>query len=204
MFGKNSCVTVLILFAQLLFCNGVFAESSNINDTPDYSTSSKEQETVEFVVRFGQGGFRDSRSPENALGGGQLAIDIKPKALPVAFSLSRESYTNSADPTHSYEIDQLIAVNVLYINRFNSIEKLNFFYGGGVGRLKVPRDSDPGTKVEGDLINLEAGLNYLAFGKFGFYGVLKYLQAEKSENNARVIDFNEAIVILGVSYSFSL
>ena len=69
---------------------------------------------IYFTIRLGQGGFTDDRSPIGKLGGRQLTLDIKPRTFPIAISISNEYYTNSADPTHSYEIAGLIAANFLY------------------------------------------------------------------------------------------
>ena len=84
------------------------------------------------------------------------------------------------------------------------MEKLKYFLCGGIGRLKViAGEIEPGKRVSGDLVNLEAELNYLAFENFGFYGVVKYLRAEESENNIKAIDFDEKILLLGLIFNFS-
>ena len=54
------------------------------------------------------------------------------------------------------------------------------------------------------MYNLEAGINVRAFWKIGFYGMYKYLYANKEVNNLEVIDFNEHIFMLGITFSFSL
>ena len=193
---------ILLLISGVCICTNLYADQTlDIGKQPKVEAN---VERIEYVVRYGQGGFRDSRSPENKLGGGQLALDIKPKKLPLALSISSEFYKNSRDATHSYEIDNLIAVNLLYYSHFKNMEKLKYFLGGGIGRLKVPKEeSDPYSTRTGDLVNLEAGLNYLAYEHIGFYGVVKYLRAEKSENNIKVIDFSEKIVLLGITFNFS-
>jgi len=168
------------------------------------SLSSTEKKTY-LTIRLGQGGFRDNRSPIGKLGGGQLTLDFKPGTLPVAISLSSESYTNSASPTHSYEISNLISINMLYVAQLLNIERANYFLGGGVGRLEVPKDKDdPDATVNGNLYNLEAGIHMRPFRKIGFYGLYKYLYAKKEANNVKVIDFSENIVLLGITYTFSL
>lgn len=100
------------------------------------------QKKVDFTIRLGQGGFTDDRSPIGKLGGGQLAIDIKPINIPIAISISNEYYTNSADPTHSYEIATLTAVNILYMKKASKTERVNLFAGGGMGWLDVPKGID--------------------------------------------------------------
>ena len=169
----------------------------------DAETSDKK--TFDFILRFGEGGFRDSRSPVHQLGGDQLAIDIRHVALPLALSIASESYTNSPDPTHAYEISKLLSVNLLYMTPLFGNEKLNYFFGGGIGRLEVPTDeSKPGVRTKNNLYNLEAGIHYRYFQKVGFYGLVKYLNSKKTVDNTQLIDFSECIVLLGISYNFSL
>ena len=72
-----------------------------VSSTDSLSSTEK---NIHFTLRLGQGGFKDDRSLTGKLGGGQLALDIKPIMFPIAISVSNEYYTNSANPTHSYEI----------------------------------------------------------------------------------------------------
>jgi len=51
--------------------------------------------------------------------------------------------------------------------------------------------------------NIEGGINIIAFWKIGFYGIYKYLYANKEINSVKVIDFNERIVLLGITGNFS-
>jgi len=203
--AKKYINTILFLCTISIYTN-VYPQSGSKNSEANKQTDSKAaEEQFDFVVRLGQGGFRDSRSPENALGGGQLTLDIKPKAAPIALSLSSEYYTNSPNPTHSYEIENLYSVNILYYSNLEEIERLSYFFGGGVGWLKVPEgESNPEKVNSGNLVNLEAGVNYLAFWKIGVYGIVKYLRAQKSENSKKVINFDEKIVLLGFTFNFSL
>jgi hypothetical protein len=164
------------------------------------SLSSAEKKIC-FTIRLGQGGFKDERSPIGKLGGGQLALDIKPRKFPIAISVSNEYYTNSADPTHSYEIAGLIAVNFLYMTKLFKTERVNFFMGGGIGGLEVPKGEDePDAMERGIMYNTEVGINTIVFWKIGFYGIYKYLYANKE----KVIDFSEHIVLLGITFNFSL
>lgn len=163
------------------------------------------EKKIYFTLRLGQGGFKDGRSPIGKLGGGQLALDIKPHQCPIALSFSSEYYTNSPNPTHSYEIAGLFAVNMLYMTQLFDIERATLFLGGGIGRLNVPKgEEEPDVMVRGILYNLEGGINVRAFWKIGFYGVGKYLYAKKTTHNIKVIDFNEGIVLLGITLNFSL
>ncbi len=169
------------------------------------SGSASEEKKINFTLRYGQGGFYDDRSPLGKLGGGQLTLDIKPVKLPVAISISSEYYTNSADPTHSYEIAGLVAVNMLYMKQLFKSGRANVFLGGGTGWLEVPKgEMEPDAMVRGILYNLEGGINVRAFWKIGFYAVGKYIYAKKKTNSIKVIDFSERIVLLGITLNFGL
>jgi hypothetical protein len=198
----------LILFISLVPFSStqLYAQDEKKHTKYSYTeTDTPKEKKVDFILRFGQGGFRDSRSPIGKLGGGQLALDIKPSTLPIALSISSEYYTNSANPTHSYEISSLLSVNMLYMAQLFNIERTNYFLGGGIGWLEVPKgEDDPDARVKGNLYNLEAGIHVRAFWKIGFYGVAKYLSAQKKVNNIKVIDFNEGIILFGVTFNFSL
>lgn len=164
-----------------------------------------DQQTIDFIIRLGAGGFRDDRSPENALGGDQAALDIKLPGRPIALSLSSEFYTNSADATHSYEIAGMSSFNVLYMNQLLDYENTRFFFGGGLGRLEVPDElNDANSRVSALHYNLEAGVNTIVWRKLGLYGTVKYLHARRSIRNTRLIDFNELILLLGITFNFSV
>jgi hypothetical protein len=120
---------------------------------------------------------------------------------PFAFTLSSEYYTRSPDPTENFEISKLYALSLLYDAPLQKFEKTDYFLAAGIGRLKVP---DSGTRVDGDLVNLEAGLHWKRFDRFGFYGSLKYLYAQESTGGRKIIDFSETIFMLGVTYRFAL
>ena len=163
------------------------------------------QDKFDFTIRLGQGGFSDNRSPVGQLGGGQLAFDIKPKNFPIALSVSGEYYTNSAGPTHSYEIEDATVINILYMKKVLQSERTILFAGGGMGWLEVPKDgSESEATNRGILYNLEVGINYIAFWKIGFYGIYKYIYSKKEINNTKVIDFSEHIILLGLTFNFSL
>ena len=162
------------------------------------------EKKVNFIIRFGQGGFKDARSDIDKLGGGQIAIDVKLTKCPIAISLSGEYYTNSACPTHTYEISDMTIINLLYMKKPFKTDKINFFAGGGLGWLKVPKDGSEDKTHSGTVFDLEGGINIRAFWKIGFYGIYKYLYANKEVENVDVIDFSEHIVLLGISFNFSL
>ncbi|MCK4641709.1 MAG: hypothetical protein KAU06_10255 [Candidatus Marinimicrobia bacterium] len=191
-----------ILLTILLFIGAVYFLSGQLS--AQEADSSKEK-NVYFTFRLGQGGFTDSRSPIGKLGGGQITLDIKPGKLPVALSITNEYYTNCPDPTHSYEIAGLLAVNILYMTPLNRWKRANVFLGGGIGGLEVPKGEDePDEKVKGFLYNLEGGINVRLFGPVGLYGIGKYLYAQKKSNSVKVIDFSEYIVLLGITLNFGL
>ena len=186
----------------VLLCSGLlYGQPSSLPSSPSSSSSS----SVDFVIRMGQGGFSDHRSPLGKLGGGQMNLDVYPRAWPVGVSIFTEYYTNSASPAHSYEISDLIALNLLYRGRLFGVDRLHYFLGGGAGWLAVPVGEDsPDEYFSTDVYNLEAGVNVLAFWKIGFYGIGKYLHAHKVVNDVAVIDFNEGIILLGITFNFSL
>ncbi len=151
---------------------------------------------VDFTLRMGQGGFHDDRSPIGKLGGGQVALDVCPRAWPIGVSIFTECYTNSANPTHSYEIADLVALNLLFTRPLFGINRVRYFLGAGAGWVQVPiGEDDPDEYAYTDHYNLEAGVNVIAFWKIGLYGVVKYINAHKSN----VIDFDETVVMLGVT-----
>ena len=58
--------------------------------------------------------------------------------------------------------------------------------------------------MKGTMYDIEGGINVRLFWKIGFYGIGKYLYAQKKNNNIKVIDFNEYIVLLGFTFNFGL
>jgi len=164
-------------------------------------TKPSKEKKVYFTIRYGQGGFRDDRSPIGKLGGGQLTLDIKPSTSPFAISLSAEYYTNSAEPTHPYEIADMFSCNFLYMTEPFNIERINLFTGLGFGGLRVPKSEDEPDEMEwGFLSNIEAGINIRIAWKIGIYGMYKYLYSR----NDPVIYFSEHIVLFGITFNFGL
>jgi hypothetical protein len=159
----------------------------------------------DYTIRYGQGGFNDSRSPEGKLGGGQIALDIYLKDSPFSILVSSEFYKNSRFATHNYEITGMFAINLLYHTDFPLIENTTLFFGGGIGSLRVPEsETNPNSTISTDLLNLELGLYLRPHKQFGYYAVLKHLQADRDVNNVKFIDFNETIFLIGISYDFNL
>ena len=84
-------------------------------------------------------------------------------------------------------------------------ERVTVFGGGGFGWLKVSKDNDESEgMVKGTQFNLEGGINIRLFWKIGFYGIGKYLYAQKKSNGINVIDFNEFIVLLGFTLNVGI
>jgi len=190
---------ILIPVLALLVNQPLFAQ-----DKEDNKTAVRDKK-YHFILRLGQGGFEDDRSPLDKLGGGQLALDIKPAKIPFALSISSEYYTNSAGPTHPYEISGLVAVNVLYMYNQPRVDRACVFFGGGIGRLEVPESPDkPDAMVRDYLFDLEAGLHVRLYRNLGFYGTSKYLYARKDVDNVPLIDFSEFIILLGLTLTISL
>ena len=201
MFRKHF-LSILLLFSFIFSpCSELNAQKMD-NSTDSLSSTAKK---IHFTIRLGQGGFSDDRSEIGKLGGGQVTLDIKPVKYPIAISISSEYYTNSAYPTHSYEIRGLIAINTLYMTKAFKTERINLFAGGGIGRLEVPKGEEKPDAMEiGVCYNIEAGINIRAIWKIGFYGIYKYLYAKKEKNNMKVIDFSEHIALLGITFNFGL
>ena len=83
--------------------------------------------------------------------------------------------------------------------------RFSYFVGGGIGQLEVPKyENDPEKVEKGWLFNMEAGMNYRVIWKFGLYGIGKYLYAQKKVNSNKIINFNELIVLLGLTFNFGI
>ncbi len=157
-----------------------------------------EEKSVYFTLRMGTGGYQDSRSSIGKLGGGQLALDVKHGRLPLAMGIYTEYYTNSPDPTHSYEISSLYGLNFYYSKYLLKSRRLNLFAGPGIGGLVVPQGADSDAK--GVFFDFEAGIHARLLWKFGLYGVYKYLYADKEG----AYNFSEHIVLVGLNFTFGL
>ncbi|HDY87966.1 MAG TPA: hypothetical protein ENH82_07635, partial [bacterium] len=130
MFGKYLLSLSLFLSSVFFSFDQLYAreiQAEKPQNQPKASADSSKEKKVYYTIRLGQGGFRDDRSEIGKLGGGQLTLDIKPGKYPVAISISQEYYTNSPDPTHSYEIAGLTAINLLYMTKLLKSEKANVF-----------------------------------------------------------------------------
>lgn len=171
---------------------------------PGDTVPATKHKTVEIAIRTGQGGFSDSRSDINKLGGGQMALDVRLTRWPVALSFSGEYYTNSPEPAHYYEIADMMVLNVLYMPQIKRWKRVRPFMGAGGGLLKVPWNNDPEDLVTGTVFDAECGVDYRLFWKVGFYGLYKFLYAQNQVNGRRYIDFCEHIWLIGFSLRFSI
>ena len=185
----NFLFLLLIVSITQLYANEFISHSDSVNSR---------EKKFNLTIKCGQGGFSDDRSPLGILGGGQLALDIRPRGIPISFSISNEHYTNSNEPTEPFEISGLVAVNCYYSNYLFKNDKLNVFAGGGLGRLAVQEGIN--TEVKTNLFDIEAGLNAKLMWKFGLYASYKYLYA----NDKDLINFSEHIILIGISFNFSL
>lgn len=165
------------------------------------------EKVYDVTIRLGQGGFNDSRSPVGKLGGDQVAIDIKLKEYPLAINLSSEFYTNRPvfEAYNEYEITNLTTVNLLYISKLFDLDNTNYFFGAGIGEIEVPSDiNDPSKHNYATAYNMELGINWKYFKYVGFYSCAKYLSASKNINSIKVIDFNEKILLIGITFNFNI
>ena len=195
---KKYLLTLIISFITISFI-----KLSAIPITSKSDSSSTEDDVL-LIIKYAQGGFVDSRSPIGKLGGGQFGVGVKLRAFPIGISITQEAYTNSPDPTHTYEISGLIIVNFLYMTKLFNTDWINLYVGGGVGALEVPKGENYTDEFEmGPVYDIEAGINLIAFWKIGFYGVYKYLYSQKETNNEKVIDFSEHVVMIGITLNFS-
>lgn len=207
MMSHRSVSASLFLSGLICFLSTGLVAQSNENILPFGLNTRSQQKTnnFDFTIRYGQGGFSDSRSEENKLGGGEITLDIRPRNSNLAISIATEFYTNGPEPTHYYEIPFIYSANILYFLPSNWSEKTDLFFGGGIGRLGVPDElNNPEKSIVDNAYNLQAAIHYKAFRRFGFYAVTKYLTAHKSIDGVKIIDFDEYILLLGISYRFSL
>ena len=87
---------------------------------------------VEITFRTSQGGLYDKRASENALGGGQVALDVKLGNLPIVVSIATEYYKKGPIAIHPYEMHSLVVVYVLYTAPLIRKWKSNYYLGVGI------------------------------------------------------------------------
>lgn len=163
-------------------------------------------QAVDVTLRLGEGGLRHDSAPDGVLGGGQLALDVKPCKYPIAISISQEYHKKDPVADSPYEIESLVAVNMLYmatIAKKKPEEELVVYavgyLGGGVGGLSVPKIEDPDAMERGVLFDVVCGINIKIFWKIGFYIEGKYIYSRKTIDNIKVIDFNDVGAMVGLS-----
>lgn len=150
-------------------------------------------QATEIAVRFGQGGFRDSRAPEGVIGGGQLCLDLTANDYPLVISIGTEYYTTGSHATHAYEISSLFMCSLGYTKTLFEKWSTKGYLGGGVGRLEIPQ-GDKALAFEA-ITRIDTKL----FWKIHGYAEGKYIFSKK-----RKIDFNEAAVLLGIALKLNL
>ena len=148
---------------------------------------------TELTLRVGQGGFRDDRASDGELGGGQVCLDITFSDLPVALSIGQEYYTKSPEPTQSYEIPSIVMGTVCYVIPLAEEWPTDLHLGGGIGSLRIPQ----GEKALA--LQAIARIRTKAFWKLGIYAEGKYIYSR-----GELIDFNEAALLIGISFSLRL
>ena len=153
-------------------------------------------------IRLAQGGLRDFRAEDNALGGGQIAVDYTPEFSPFTFSLASEYYTKSANPTNYYEIKNATIGYLLYNFSLCECRRAKLYGGLGVGWLEVPKRFGSGDDGY-VMLNSVAGLKMKLFWKFGGYAEFRYLYCKKEEDGKLLIGFNDPGLLIGFSYNFN-
>jgi len=163
-------------------------------------------QAVDVTLRLGQGGLRHDSAPDGVLGGGQLALDVKPCKYPIAISISQEYHKKDPVADSPYEIESLVVVNMLYVatiaKKKPEEEPVVYavgYLGGGVGGLSVPKIEDPDAMERGVLFDVVCGINIKIFWKIGFYIEGKYIYSSKTIDNIKVIDFNNVGAMVGLS-----
>ena len=167
-----------------------------------------------LTVRFGGGPLYDERATDGILGGGQLALELRPNRIPLAFQLATEYWTKGC-LEYSYEIESFYAAKVLLVGYIGDImpflftepptTKTTYLYlGAGAGRISVPKIADPDARETGMAYDAVVGTNIRLFWKLGFFAEGKYLYGSKTVNNIKVIDFSDMGFLLGLSLNFAL
>jgi hypothetical protein len=198
-------VIVLFLSANLSASENAITLAQPSCLQADSTAEQKKTRNAFYTLRVGVGGFLDNRSKSGRLVGGQFIFDAKPFKYPFAISVSFiEFYSSSWDPEHSYQIQNMGTFNLFYIIKPAKLKNIKIFCGGGIGVLQTPKDEP---KHEDDyatslFYDAEAGVNYKVFKKIGVYGTVKYIYAQKKKDNITLIDFNELIYVIGISFNF--
>ena len=148
---------------------------------------------TELTLRIGQGGFRDDRSPDGKIGGGQICLDVTFSDPPVSVSIGEEYYTRSPDPTRSYEIPSIVMGTVCYVIPLAEEWPTDLHLGGGIGLLRIPQEEKAAA------LQAIARIRTRAFWKLGIYAEGKYIYSR-----GELIDFNEVALLIGFSFSLRL
>ncbi|NQV18510.1 MAG: hypothetical protein HQ534_08205 [Armatimonadetes bacterium] len=156
---------------------------------------------VDITIRTSQGGLYDKRASENALGGGQLALDVKLNKLPIVLSLAGEYYKKGPEAIEPYEIQGMTVIYVLYSAPLLKNWKSNYYFGPGIAFIEVPKENS-NSMEKGIAFDTAAGINIKAFWKIGVYVEGKYIYSSKTVNNEKVIDFSDVGLLIGFLLNF--
>ena len=156
---------------------------------------------VDISIRTSQGGLYDKRASEDALGGGQVALDVKLNNLPIVLSLAAEYYKKGPDAIEPYEIQGMTVIYVLYTAPILKNWKSNYYFGPGIGYIRVPKANSNSTE-KGIAFDAAAGINIKAIWKIGIYIEGKYIYCNKTDDNLKVIDFSDFGLLVGFSLNF--
>jgi len=151
---------------------------------------------VDLTVRFTQGGLSESRDPDGgALGGGQLALDVRLGELPLWLSLAAEYYKKQADAEEPWEINEMSAVYLLYKTALLPRLRSELCLGAGVGTLTT------GTDEDAPVVTATAGINRQLYKRWGLWVDVRYLYSRKTRDHVRVVDFSNRGLLVGVTYN---
>lgn len=168
-----------------------------------FLTVFSEADALDVRVRMGQGGLRDGRAPDGALGGGQVALDLKLTHLPVVVSLASKYYKKSREAEQPYEIQGMSVVYLLYRQPLPTTWSSDVYVGGGIGVLEVPKStSDNSTMERATGFDAACGISAKAFWRIGVYIEGKYIYCRKTKGSITTVDFSDFGALIGLSLDF--
>lgn len=179
----------------------------DFHQTKKDSNDTYNQKKIYLTLRMGLG------SSAHLGESNQIAIDVKANKIPLALSFVSESYRKPPlKKEYSKPYDTFFyAINMLFMPYQPMEKRVNFFMGGGFGRVEVEKyersdDHDWRQKpfdIENGLIsNLKLGLHLRLFWKLGFYAEGAYIYAKKEKNGEHLIDLNSSAWMAGLTLNF--
>lgn len=151
---------------------------------------------VDVALRLTQGGLSESRDPDGgALGGGQLALDVRLDRLPLWVSLAAEYYKKQREAEEPWEINGMSAVYLLYKTELLPRLRSELCAGVGLGRLTTGSDEDA------PVVEVTAGINRQLYKRLGLWVDVRYLYSRKTRDHVRVVDFSNRGLLVGVTYN---